>query len=90
MRVVRLNESQLRKIIAEEMNQAFEQPMAGKGPTASMKVKDHLNKAKAAVSEMLQDTQSSRATDGAQALVASINRTIALVDRVAQMMGAAG
>jgi hypothetical protein len=85
MRVVRLNESQLRAIIAEEMTQALEQPVSGRGPTGVMKVKEHLNQAKQAVSEMLQSTRSPRATEQAQALVAGINRIISAIDRMGDL-----
>lgn len=87
MRVVRLSESQLRTLIAEEMTQAFEQPMSGAGPTGAMKAKEHLNKAKQAISEMLQSSSSEGAAEQAQALVAGINRIAAAIDRMSKLTG---
>ena len=89
MRIIKLNESQLRTLIAEEMTQALEQPVSGRGPTGALKAQEHLNQAKQAISEMLQSTRSPRATEQAQALVAGINRIISAIDRMVDLTGAA-
>lgn len=86
MKVIKLNESQLRALIAEELTQAGG-AMAGARAIPSQKLREHLEGAKQALSEMFQSASSPKASEQAQALLAGLNRLIKAMDTMPELTG---
>lgn len=85
MRVVRLNESQLRQLIEAELTQAGGNFGAEYGAEAAVrKLKTHLDGAKQALMDLGGSASDSKVMDQAQALAAGVDR---IIKAVASMPG---
>lgn len=81
MKVVRLNESQLRRLIEAELTQAGGTFGADVGPAAAVKkLMAHLDGARQALIELGSSASDSRVLDQAQALASGVNRIIKAVN----------
>ena len=81
-----LDEAKLRRIIEAELTQVGGNMAAAGGSTATLKkLKDHLNGAKQALSELYQSSTSSRASDQAQSLLQGLNRMIQALDSMPEL-----
>jgi hypothetical protein len=83
---IALDEAQLRRLIEAELTQVGGNLAAAGGSVGSLKkLKDHLNGAKQALSDMYQSSSSRKASDQAQALLTGINRIVQALDTMPEL-----
>ena len=82
-KVVKLNESQVRQLIEQQLDEIGMGQARVEGPLK--KFVDHMNGAKQALGELFQQVSDQKASDQAQALLNAVNRIVKALDNMPEL-----